>query len=296
MITINDIQARIKNGESVRSIVEDTLMRIDAAAEYNTLVSVVRDPALRRADELDAQLKKGESLGRLGGVPFVVKDMFLAHDTITTASSNILKNFDSPYQATVINRLEAEGAILIGKANNDAFGNGASTENSDFGITKNPHDKTRVAGGSSGGSTAAVALGLVPFALGTDTGGSIRQPAGYCGVVGIKPTYGTISRFGVIAMASSTDTIGTTAGNSDDAALVFDIIAGKDGRDATTLPDRAKSYLPSHNPIKPLKIGIVKEHMAKDVVQPEMLEAIYKQAEQLKKLGHIVEEVSIPTL
>src|SRR5882724_2775004 len=143
--TISDIQTRIKNGESVRSIVEDTLAKIDAAAEYNTLVSVVREPALKHADMLDAKLKKGEDIGRLGGVPFVVKDMFLAHDTVSTASSNILKNFNSPYQATTVNRLEAEGAILVGKANNDAFGNGASTENSDFGITKNPFDKTRVA-------------------------------------------------------------------------------------------------------------------------------------------------------
>ncbi len=296
VITISDIQARINGGVSIRSIIEDTLKRIDAAAEYNTLISVVSEPALRRADELDARLKKGESLGRLAGVPFVAKDMFLAHNTVATASSNILKNFESPYQATVIDRLEAEGAILVGKANSDAFGNGASTENSDFGITRNPHDKTRVAGGSSGGSTAAVALGLVPFAMGTDTGGSIRQPAGYCGVVGVKPTYGTISRFGVIAMASSTDTIGTTASNTDDAALVFDIIAGKDVRDSTTLPDRPKSYLPADTPIKPLKIGIVKEHMPTDIVQPDMISAVHKQAKQLRKLGHIVEEVSIPTL
>lgn len=295
-VTISDIKARIKSGETIRSIVEDTLQRIEAAREYNTLVSVVREPALGRADELDAKLKKGESLGRLAGVPFVVKDMFVARGTITTASSNILKGFDSPYQASVVNRLEAEGAILVGKANSDAFGNGASTENSDFGITKNPFDKTRVAGGSSGGSTAAVALGLVPFALGTDTGGSIRQPAGYCGVVGVKPTYGTISRYGVVAMASSTDTVGTTASTADDAALVFDIIAGQDARDSTTLPGRSKSYLPADNPIKSLRIGIVAEHMAKDVVQPEMLAAVRAQAERLKKLGHTVEEVSIPTL
>ena len=296
MMTINEIQTRIKNGETVRSIIEGTLAKIDAAADYNTLVSVVREPALKRADELDARLKKGEDIGRLAGVPFVAKDMFLAHDTITTSSSNILKNFDSPYQATAINRLEAEGAILVGKANNDAFGHGASTENSDFGVTKNPHDKTRVAGGSSGGSAAAVALGLVPFALGTDTGGSTRQPGSYCGVIGVKPTYGSISRFGVLAMASSTDTIGTLAATADDAAEVFDIMAGQDERDSTTLPNRPESYLPSKDAVKPLKIGIVKEHMRDDVVQPEVLAAVRAQAEALKKLGHTVEEVSIPTL
>lgn len=296
MMTIADIQKRIAAGETVRSIVEDTLKKIEGTADYNTLVSVVHEPALQRADELDARLKKGEKLGRLAGVPFIAKDMFLAHGTITTSSSNILKNFDSPYQATAVDRLEAEGAILVGKANNDAFGHGASTENSDFGVTKNPFDKTRVAGGSSGGSAAAVALGLVPFALGTDTGGSTRQPASLCGVVGIKPTYGSISRYGVIAMASSTDTVGTLAATTDDAALVFDVMAGRDERDSNTLPDRPKSFLPADNPTKPLKIGIIKEHTPADIVQPEVLAAVNAQAEKLKKLGHTVEEVSIPTL
>lgn len=295
-ISITDIKKRIKDGESVRNIVEETLAKIEAAKEYNTLVSVVREPALRRADELDAQLKKGQDIGRLGGVPFVAKDMFLAHGTRVTSSSNILKNFDSPYQATAISKLEAEGAILVGKSNHDAFGHGASTENSDFGVTKHPLDKTRVAGGSSGGSAAAVALGLVPFALGTDTGGSTRQPASFCGVVGVKPTYGSISRYGVIAMASSTDTIGTLASDVDDAALVFDIMAGQDARDATTLPNRPQSFLPSENPIKSLKIGLVKEYMRADVVQPEAIAAIRAQADELKKLGHTVEEVSLPTL
>jgi aspartyl-tRNA(Asn)/glutamyl-tRNA(Gln) amidotransferase subunit A len=294
-MTIADIQTRIKNGESVRSIVEDTLAKIAASSEYNALVSEVREPALKRADATDAKIKKGEPLGRLAGVPFVVKDMFLAQGTITTSSSNILKNFDSPYQATVINRLEAEGAILVGKANNDAFGHGASTENSDFGVTKHPIDKTRVAGGSSGGSAAAVALGVVPFALGTDTGGSTRQPASFCGVVGLKPTYGAVSRYGVIAMASSTDTIGTLANTAQDTALVMDIMAGKDGRDATTLPDRPKSYLPADNPVKALKIGLIKEYM-NDAVQPEVRAAVMAQAEALKKLDHTVEEVSIPTV
>ena len=296
MVSISDIRSRITGGESVRSVIEDTLTKIEAAAEYNTLVSIVREPALARADELDARIAKGEDIGRLAGVPFVAKDMFLAHHTITTSSSNILKNFDSPYQATAVDRLEAEGAILVGKANNDAFGHGGSTENSDFGVTKNPFDKTRVAGGSSGGSAAAVALGLVPFALGTDTGGSTRQPGSFNGVVGVKPTYGGVSRFGVIAMASSTDTVGTLAATADDAALVFDVIAGQDPRDSTTLPNRPKSFLPADNPVKPLKIGIVKEHMRADVVQPEVLAAVRTQADMLTKLGHTVEEVSIPTL
>lgn len=295
-VTIQDVTARVKSGESVRSIVEEALAKLEAASDYNTCISVVREPALRRADELDADLKKGKDIGVLGGVPYVAKDIFVAHDTVATAGSKILGNFDSPYQATCISRLEDAGAVLIGKTNNDAFGNGSSTENSDFGVTKNPYDKTRVAGGSSGGSTAAVALGIVPFSLGGDTGGSCRQPASYCGVLGLKPTYGRVSRYGAIAYTSSLDTIGTIASSANDVALVLGVIAGKDDLDATTLPERPKSFLPADNPTKPLKIGIIKEHMPTDIVQPEVISAVRKQAEYLKKAGHSVEDVSIPTL
>lgn len=296
MVTIGEIQKRIKAGESVRSVVQDALAKLEGAKDYNIALGVTSKRALQRADQLDAQLKKGQKVGRLAGVPFIAKDAFLAFGAPTTAGSNILKNFIAPYQATVIERLEEEGAILIAKSNQDAFGHGASTENSDFKVTKNPHDKTRVSGGSSGGSAAAVALGIVPFALGTDTGGSTRQPASFCGVVGIKPTYGTISRFGVIAMASSTDTIGALANTAEDAGLVVDIIAGQDERDATTLPKRPKSFLPADNPIKSLKIGLIKEHMQGDIVEPDVLKAIEAQVQKLRKLGHTVEEVSLPTL
>jgi aspartyl-tRNA(Asn)/glutamyl-tRNA(Gln) amidotransferase subunit A len=294
--TIEDIKKRIASGESVRAIVEEALAKAEAEKDYNTLISVARDVALARADELDARRKKGEDIGVLGGVPYVAKDIFLAHGTIATAGSNILRNFDSPYQATAVNRLEAVGAVLIGKANNDAFGNGGSTENSDYGITKNPYDKTRVAGGSSGGSTAAVALGIVPFAIGGDTGGSCRQPASFCGVLGIKPTYGGISRYGVIPYTSSLDTIGAITNTADDAALLFDIMAGQDERDSTTLPDRPASFMPKDNPVKALRIGILKEHMREGVVEDEVLAGIRKAADQLVKLGHKVEDVSMPTL
>ena len=296
MITISDIQKRIKAGESVRSIVEDALKKLEAAKEYNVAISESRESALKHADEIDVKLKKGEDIGALGGVPYLAKDIFLAHDTVTTAGSNILKNFKSPYQATCVNRLEQAGAVLIGKANNDAFGNGSSTENSDYGVTRNPYDKTRVAGGSSGGSTAAVALDIVPFSIGGDTGGSCRQPASYCGVLGLKPTYGRVSRYGVVPYASSLDTIGTIANLADDAALVFGIMAGKDEHDSTTLLDRPVSFMPADNPAKTLKIGIVSEHMRDDVVQPEVLEAVRTCADKLKKAGHTVESVSLPTL
>lgn len=294
MVTIGDIKKRIAAGESVRSIVEDAFKKLADAKEYNVVISETRDRALKRADEIDARLKNSEDAGKLAGVPFIAKDNYLAFGAPTTAASNILKNFEAPYQATVIEKLEAEGAILIAKANLDAFAHGSSTENSDFGPTKNPHDKTRVAGGSSGGSAAAVALGIVPFALGSDTGGSIRLPASFCGVVGVKPTYGFASRYGVIAMASSTDVMGPITSNADDAALVMDIMAGPDPKDSTTLPD-VKSLLPSDNPVGKLRIGVVKEYMT-DSVQPEVLETVKAKVEQLKKLGHEVEEVSLPTV
>jgi aspartyl-tRNA(Asn)/glutamyl-tRNA(Gln) amidotransferase subunit A len=291
-MTITDVKKRIAAGESVRSIVERTLAQLEQKKDFNAVISDVSTRALERADEIDAKLQVGQDVGVLAGVPFIAKDNFLTFGGATTAASNILKGFEAPYQATAINKLEAEGAILVAKANLDAFAHGGSTENSDFGPTKNPHDPTRVPGGSSGGSAAAVALDLVPFALGTDTGGSIRQPASFCGVVGIKPTYGTVSRFGVVAMASSTDVIGALATTVEDARQVSAIISGQDERDSTTLP---YSGLPESSPKKQLKIGIVKEYMT-DAVQPEVRQAVLAQAEKLRALGHKVEEVSIPTV
>jgi aspartyl-tRNA(Asn)/glutamyl-tRNA(Gln) amidotransferase subunit A len=292
MLTIADIKEQIKNGASVRSIVEQALGRADAAREYNAVISTVRERALERADAIDAKLKAGEEAGMLAGVPFIAKDNFLTFGGKTTAASNMLRPFEAPYQSTAIERLEAEGAIVIAKANLDAYAHGGSTENSDFGPTKNPHDTTRVPGGSSGGSAAAVALQITPFALGTDTGGSIRQPASFTGVYGIKPTYGTVSRSGVVAMASSTDTIGALANCAEDVQAVMQIIAGEDVRDSTTL--QQEGLTPVDVPEK-LKIGIIKEYMT-DAVQPEVREAVKMQAEALRKLGHTVEEVSVPTV
>lgn len=296
MITIDDIKKRIASGQTVRSVVEGVFAKIEATKDYNLLISLNKDQALARADTLDAKIKKGDDIGVLGGVPFVAKDIFLATGTIATAGSKILSNFNSAYQATCVNKLEQEGAILVGKSNCDAFGNGSSTENSDFGVTKNPYDKTRVAGGSSGGSTAVVALGVVPFSIGGDTGGSCRQPASFCGVLGLKPTYGRVSRYGAISYASSLDTIGTIASCADDIGTVMDVIAGKDPFDSTTLPNRPASFMPKDNPIKPLRIGVVKEYMQKGVVQAEVLDSINDQLKKLAKLGHKIEEISIPTL
>ncbi len=293
---LNDIAVRVGAGElSAVELVERALAKAKESAEYDSLISLSEERARLRAAAIDKKIAAGESGGRLAGVPFIAKDNFLTYGGKTTAASNILKPFEAPYQATAINRLEAEGAILIGKSNLDAFAHGASTENSDFFTTKNPHDKTRVPGGSSGGSAAAVALGIVPFALGTDTGGSIRQPAGFCGVVGYKPTYGLVSRSGVIAMASSTDVIGPIAATVEDAALVLDIMAAKDKLDGTTI-DRQESYLAAANlNLSGMKVGVVKEYMSEDL-EPGVKSTILRSLDQLKKAGAVVEEISLPSV
>lgn len=288
------VSAVIAGDKTAQAYVEEAFTLLDEKNPvYNVTVSDVRERALQRAVEVDAAVKNGEPIGRLAGVPFIAKDNFLAFGSDTTASSNMLKGFHAPYQATAIELLEKEGAICIAKANLDAFAHGSSTENSDFGPTKNAVDAERVPGGSSGGSATAVALDIVPFALGTDTGGSIRLPASYSGVVGFKPTYGTVSRYGVVAMASSTDVIGPLAKTAYDAALITDILAGKDDKDGTTLPDRSESYLPE-NPA-PLKIGLVKEYMTDDV-DSDVRASVTHTADELRRLGHTVEEVSLPSL
>lgn len=286
MVTIAAIQDEIKKS-SARAVVEAAIQKAKDNDEYHALLSLTEDRALERADKVDA----GEIVGRLAGVPFVVKDNFLAFGAPTTAASKMLENFDAPLQATAVEKLEREGAICIGKSNLDAFAHGGSTENSAFGPTKNAADKTRVAGGSSGGSAVVTALEVVPFALGSDTGGSIRQPASFNGVIGIKPTYGTVSRYGVVAMASSTDTIGCFATNTDDAAMVMEIMAGRDERDMTTLPDFFKPTKATPGQ----KIGLIKDAMSSDV-DPEVRARVSDYAEKLRAAGHTVEEVDLSML
>lgn len=295
--TISEILNKLATGNmTARQLVEEALQKIEELQPtYNLVVGVARERALARADAIDSARANGEPMGRLAGVPFIAKDNFLTFGVPTTAASKILEPFAAPYQSTAIERLEAEGAIMVAKANLDAFAHGSSTENSYYGPAKNPHDTARVPGGSSGGSAVAVALDIVPFALGTDTGGSVRLPASYCGMVGLKPTYGSISRFGVVAMASSTDVIGTLAHTAEDVALVHDIMAGRDERDSTTLPERASSYLPAKNPLGKLKIGIIKEYMG-DGVASDVRQAIEQRIAQLKGAGHSVETVSVPAV
>jgi aspartyl-tRNA(Asn)/glutamyl-tRNA(Gln) amidotransferase subunit A len=240
------------------------------------------------------RIAQGEQIGRLAGVPFIAKDNYLVFGAETTAASNILKGFNAPYQSTVIERLEAEGAVCVAKANLDAFAHGASTENSDFFTTRNPHDKERVPGGSSGGSAAAVVLDMAPFALGTDTGGSIRQPASFVGCVGFKPTYGTTSRSGVVAMASSTDVMGPLARTVDDAALIYDVFAGPDPLDSTTIERDPKGYTDLTGSLKGKKIGVVKEHMGEGV-DAEVKQQIQTAIQKLKEAGAEIIDVSLPS-
>ena len=291
MMTIETIRSDITNGvTTARQQVEAALQRAQESEEYHALLSLTAERAFARADEIDAKLQAGEVVGRLAGVPFVVKDNFLAFGAPSTAASRMLENFQAPLQATAVEKLEAEGAICIGKANLDAFAHGGSTENSAFGPTKNAVDQSRVAGGSSGGSAVVTALGVVPFALGTDTGGSIRQPASFNGVVGVKPTYGTVSRYGVVAMASSTDTIGCFATNVTDAELIMEIMSGRDERDMTTLPN---FFTVQHEVATSRKIGVIKEFMSDDV-DADVRARMQEYVDRLREAGHVVEEVSLP--
>ena len=292
---IKDIAAAVQAGtRHAQDLVNESLKLIAANSEYQAIISDCSERALQRAKEIDKRVAAGEQIGPLAGVPFVAKDNFLTFGGETTAASNILRGFQAPYQATAIERLEASGAICVAKANLDAFGHGSSTENSDWFTTKNPHDTSRVAGGSSGGSAAAVALAVAPFALGTDTGGSIRLPASFCGTVGYKPTYGLVSRSGVIAMASSSDVIGPITRTVADAALVTDCMAGIDTFDSTTLERDKESYTDLENiSLAGKKVGIIKEYFP-DSLSPAVREVANKTISWLEKQGAQVEEVSIP--
>lgn len=292
---IADIVSDVQAGKTkARSLVELSLKTIAEKKEFDAIVAVLDKPALERADKIDAEVSKGEKIGPLAGVPFIAKDNFLVFGADTTAASNILKGFEAPYQSTAINKLEDAGAICVAKSNLDAFAHGASTENSDFFVTKNPHDNTRVPGGSSGGSAASVVLDMAPFAVGTDTGGSIRQPASFSGCVGYKPTYGLVSRSGIVAMASSTDVIGPLTRTVDDATLILEIIAGKDELDSTSI-ERQESYLSTSTELKNTKVGVIKEYFTEGI-SPDVKQVIESNIQKLRDAGANVQEISLPSL
>jgi len=291
-LPIADIAAKVQAGElKAADLVEQALKTINDKKEYDAIIATTESRARGRAKQVDA----GKIKGRLAGVPFIAKDNFLAFGAETTAASNMLKGFTAPYQATAIEKLEAEGAICVAKTNLDAFAHGASTENSDFFTTKNPYDKTRVPGGSSGGSAAAVVLDMAPFAIGTDTGGSIRQPASFSGCVGYKPTYGLVSRSGVVAMASSTDVIGPLTRSVEDAALVLDVMAGRDDLDSTTIEADDQGYLKIDSSVQGKKIGIIREHMAESL-DPQIIDVIDSTVKKLEADGAEITEISLPSL
>ena len=287
-MTISELQTAIESKQkTVVEVVTEALERAQQDTKHSIL-SLASERALERAKAIDQKLQDGEAVGKLAGIPFLAKDNILTFGTPTTAASHMLENFVAPYQATVIEKLEAEGAICIGKTNLDAYAHGGSTENSYFGPTKNAVDDERVAGGSSGGSATAVATGIVPFALGTDTGGSIRQPASFNGVVGFKPTYGSVSRYGAVAMASSTDVIGPIATTVEDAELVYDIIKGVDQKDGTTIEIDTSS-----GPLK--RVGVIKQYLDEGV-EPEVKKYVEAAVETARQLGYEIVEIDMPIL
>ena len=263
-------------------------------SRVNAFLSIREEKALEEAMIIDAKIAKCETVGRLAGVPVAVKDNICTDGIKTTCASKMLEDYISPYDATVIKKLKGEGAIIIGKTNMDEFAMGSSTENSVFKSTSNPWDLARVPGGSSGGSAAAVASNFAPLALGSDTGGSIRQPAAFCGIVGLKPTYGVVSRFGLIAFASSLDQIGPMTKNVKDCALSIELLQGSDEKDSTScnVELTAKYSLESEN-IKKLKVGVPKQFLAGEL-DSEVKNSIMKSVKILQKLGVKVEEVSLP--
>jgi aspartyl-tRNA(Asn)/glutamyl-tRNA(Gln) amidotransferase subunit A len=296
-VTAVEIAAGVRAGErTAAEVVEEHLARIDAReAELHAFNLVLADEARARAVEIDAAVAAGTDPGPLAGVPVALKDNMCTRGIATTCSSRILEGWQPPYDATVVERLAAAGAVLIGKTNLDEFAMGSSTENSAFGVTRNPVDPERVAGGSSGGSAAAVAAGFSTLALGSDTGGSIRQPAALCGVVGVKPTYGLVSRYGLVAFASSLDQIGPFAVTVEDAALMLDVIQGPDPADSTSIPEPPRSCVETlHEGVDGLRIGIVTELMGLGV-DPEVAARVHEAAAAFEAAGAKVGEVSVPS-
>lgn len=283
-------------------ITEAFLKRIDKIdLKLNSYVRVEPELALSQAKASDERRQKGQSRGILDGVPYNLKDIYATKDSLTTASSHILEDWQAPYDATVYAKLKDAGAVLLGKTNIDEFTMGSSTETSYFGVTKNPWDFERVSGGSSGGPAASVAANLAIFSIGTDTGGSIRQPASFCNVVGLRPTYGRISRFGELAMASSLDQTGPITKTVKDAAIVNKILSGKDHLDATSSPEPVPDYLeqinqlPGKEPLKGLKIGLVKEYFGEGIDQ-EVEKKVREAISVLESLGAACQELSLPSL
>jgi len=289
------IGAAVRAGErSARAVTEEALAAVEVGdADVHAFLLTLPDEALAHADAIDASVAQGRDPGPLAGVPVALKDNLCTRGIPTTCGSRILEGWRPPYDATVVEKLRSAGAIALGKTNMDEFAMGSSTENSAFGPTRNPHRGDRVPGGSSGGSAASVAAGFTPLGLGSDTGGSIRQPAALCGVVGMKPTYGRVSRYGLVAFASSLDQIGPFAGRVEDAALLFDAIAGPDPRDSTSLPGAGPPTAPSvGRGVEGVRVGLCPDLI--DGCARDVAARVYEAAEALAAAGAKVDEVRVP--
>lgn len=293
-LTLKEASDKLKNGEITSAeLTDDILRRIrELNPKINAYILVLEKEAMEAAKESDKRYAiSHQRLSEIDGIPIAVKDNMAMEETVTTAGSKILENFVAPYDATVISKLKNAGAIIIGKTNMDEFAMGSSTETSNFGPTKNPWDLKRVPGGSSGGSAAAVAADMCVAALGSDTGGSIRQPASLCGITGLKPTYGTVSRYGLFAMASSLDQIGSMTKTAEDAEILFNIIQGYDEKDSTSVNQNLK--IKNQNENAKCKIGLPKEYFAQGLDQ-KVKKVIKEAIEVLKKQGVEIKEISLP--
>jgi aspartyl-tRNA(Asn)/glutamyl-tRNA(Gln) amidotransferase subunit A len=293
--TAVSLLGRLNAGEfTSEEMVRQLLERSDRLNRLNVFVHLEPLEVLAQARTLDAQRRAGEKMGRLAGVPVAIKDVLCVEGEPTSCGSRMLQGFCPPYDATVIAKLKAAGAILFGKTNMDEFAMGSSTENSAYGPTLNPWDETRVPGGSSGGSAAAVAAELVPLALGSDTGGSIRQPAAVCGVVGLKPTYGRVSRYGLIAFASSLDQVGAFAHDVADTALILSVIAGRDPNDSTSVDEPVPNYISTVEiPPASLRVGVVREFFSEGL-DAEVASATQEAIRIYEKAGATIKQVSLP--
>ena len=295
MDTAIEISRDIREGKrSSEEVVKECLSRIESGNEKLNALLGTFDDAIDRARGIDERRAAGEDIGPLGGVPVILKDNILVKGERCTAGSRILENYDAAYDSTVTKRLRAAGAVLIGRANCDEFAMGSSTENSHYGPTRNPWDTSRVPGGSSGGSAAAVAAGFAPLAFGSDTGGSIRQPASLCGIVGLKPTYGRVSRYGLMALASSLDQIGPFARTVEDAALALEVIQGDDPMDSTTVAG-AEVSVPEllDKDVRGMRVGVPKEYFI-DGMDENVRRAVMDAVAAYEKAGATIVEVSLP--
>ena len=286
----------ISKNSSVTELINKFFLKIDAKdSVINSYICTTKENAISQAESIDKLIQKGEKLPPLAGIPIAIKDNICTKGVVTSCASNMLKTFVSPYESTASSKLWSSGGIFLGKTNLDEFAMGSSTETSVFGVTSNPWDVNRVPGGSSGGSAASVAAGFCAAAIGSDTGGSIRQPASFCGVVGLKPTYGRVSRWGLVAFASSLDQIGPITNTVSDAAEILYAISGKDPLDATCLDKPVPNYLNDLNKsIKDLKIGIIKECFEHEGLDPEVKESVLFGVERFRNLGAEIIDVECP--